>query len=168
MTIEEAINTAIDYETTVRNIYQDALEKVNDPKGRKFFRAMASDEQSHLNYLNHKKEQWEQTGKISADALSTAVPSLSVIAESLKQVAEQVSEFDNKDEIVLLDKALEMELKTSAFYKSLIEKLDGEGRQMFKRFAEIEEGHVAIVRAEIDCITKSGFWLDFMEFDLEG
>ena len=37
----------------------------------------------------------------------------------------------------------------------------------FGRFLEIEQGHQAIVRAEIDALTGMGFWFDFQEFDLE-
>ncbi len=167
MKLEEAIKTAIDYESTIRNLYADAVERVNHPDGRKFFMAMVSDEQRHLDYLNEKLEQWEKDGKVTVDLLKTAIPSLSVIADSLNNVSENLSELENKDEIVLLEKALNMEMKTSNFYKEFIGKLDGEGQAMFKRFAEIEEGHVAVVRAEIDSLTKSGFWLDFLELDLE-
>jgi hypothetical protein len=49
----------------------------------------------------------------------------------------------------------------------MVSTLDGEGQQLFKRFVEIEEGHEAIVQAEIDCVSNSGFWMDTMEFGLE-
>jgi hypothetical protein len=45
--------------------------------------------------------------------------------------------------------------------------LDSEGQQLFERFVEIEEGHKAIVQAEIDCLSGSGFWFDTPEFSLE-
>ena len=38
---------------------------------------------------------------------------------------------------------------------------------MFARFLEIEDGHVAIVQAELDFISDNGFWFDFQEFDME-
>jgi hypothetical protein len=31
----------------------------------------------------------------------------------------------------------------------------------------IEDGHVAIVQAELDSVTQMGFWFDYREFDLE-
>jgi len=31
----------------------------------------------------------------------------------------------------------------------------------------IEEGHLTIVRAEIDYLTRTGYWFDFKEFDME-
>jgi hypothetical protein len=49
----------------------------------------------------------------------------------------------------------------------MVAKLDGDGQQLFKRFVEIEEGHEAIVEAEIDCVSNSGIFMGNMEFDLE-
>jgi hypothetical protein len=38
---------------------------------------------------------------------------------------------------------------------------------MFARFLEIEAGHIAIVQAELDYISHTGYWFDFKEFDME-
>jgi hypothetical protein len=38
---------------------------------------------------------------------------------------------------------------------------------LFQRFVEIEQGHLAIVQAEIDSVSGLGFWFDMREFDLE-
>ncbi|MFH1865645.1 MAG: hypothetical protein ABIK85_07155 [Candidatus Eisenbacteria bacterium] len=37
-----------------------------------------------------------------------------------------------------------------------------------QRFLEIEEGHLALVQAQIDQATGSGYWFDVREFTLEG
>jgi rubrerythrin len=66
-----------------------------------------------------------------------------------------------------LKKALDLELETSAFYKKMVATLDDDGRRLFERFVEIEEGHVAIVQAEMDLVSGTGFWFDTAEFDLE-
>ena len=50
----------------------------------------------------------------------------------------------------------------------MVSKLDGDGKTLFERFVEIEEGHQAIVQAEIDCVSGLGFWFDTLEFRLEG
>jgi len=49
----------------------------------------------------------------------------------------------------------------------MTDELPLEGRRMFSRFVEIEEDHLAIVRAEIDYLTKTGYWFDIKEFDME-
>ncbi len=39
---------------------------------------------------------------------------------------------------------------------------------MFNRFLEIEDGHTAIVQAEVDVLTRTGYFFDFQEFTLDG
>ena len=74
---------------------------------------------------------------------------------------------DRFGEVQMLNKALAVEIETSNFYKAMVEQLDNEPQNMFKRFLEIEDGHLALVQAEIDHITGTGFWFDFQEFNLE-
>jgi hypothetical protein len=50
----------------------------------------------------------------------------------------------------------------------VVGELQADERRLFARFVEIEEGHEAIVQAEIDALTGLGYWFDFQEFRLEG
>jgi hypothetical protein len=45
--------------------------------------------------------------------------------------------------------------------------VEGPAKEMFQRFLEIEDGHVAMVQAEIDYLSDNGFWFDFTEFNME-
>jgi hypothetical protein len=49
----------------------------------------------------------------------------------------------------------------------MIDALDGEGRRLFSRFYQIEQGHVDAVQAELDYLSGTGYWLGFKEFDME-
>jgi hypothetical protein len=49
----------------------------------------------------------------------------------------------------------------------MVRELPPEGQSLFSRFLEIEDGHGAIVQAEIDNVKQMGFWFDLKEFDLE-
>ncbi len=60
-----------------------------------------------------------------------------------------------------------MEAETSRFYESLVQDLPEEHRPLFERFVEIEQGHLAIVQAELDNLRGLGFWFDVQEFDME-
>jgi rubrerythrin len=75
---------------------------------------------------------------------------------------------DRSAELDLLHTALQLEVDTSSFYKQMVKELPTEGQTFFARFVEIEEGHLAIVQAEIDALTGLGFWFDVQEFALEG
>ncbi len=167
MNIEEAIKTSIEYETKVRDLYITAMKKVEDPVGRKIFHTMAKEEQGHLDYLNDRLEKWKESGKLDVPALKTAVPSKAAIEEGIRKVAKGMTREVKESEIEILQQALEAETKTSDYYRRLVEELPGEGKEMFSKFLEIEEGHLAIVQAEIGSLTGNGFWFDFSDISLE-
>lgn len=167
MNIEEAIKTALEYETKVRNVYIDAMKKVEDDAGKKIFNTMAKEEQGHLDYLNDRLNHWNETGKLDAPTLKTIVPSKEAIEEGVRKLEKNLDRKSRDAEIDLLQKALEVETETSSFYRKMVEDLPDEGKAMFSRFLEIEEGHQAIVQAEISALSGNGYWFDFSDINLE-
>ena len=167
MMIEEAIKTAIEYETRIRDIYRDAAHQVSDPAGKKFFKMLGDDEQFHIEYLKDRLSLWEKTGKLYAEKLDTRVPSMERIRRSTAKVKAHMSKEDLSSEKVMLGRALKAEVETSDFYKKMVNELPEHGQKMFARFLEIEEHHIAAVQAELDYITHTGYWFDFKEFDME-
>ncbi len=167
MTIEEAIKTAIEFEAQVRDVYRNAMEGTTDPVGMRIFRVLAKEEQNHLDYLQRKLDEWKGTGKIVAERLHTTIPSGEAIREGISSLEDRMADEDRGGELQMLSRAFDVEVKTSNFYKKMVTELTPEGQQLFARFVEIEEGHLAIVRAEIDYFSRSGYWFDFKEFDME-
>jgi len=169
MTVEEAIKTAIEYETRVRDVYADAVEQTADPVGKRILGVLANEEQHHLDYLRSRLEQWKTTAEVTTEGLKTAIPSREVIEAGVNKLKSQMAGQDRGvAELQILKKALDVELETSNFYKKMVKELPAEGQELFARFVEIEEGHLAIVQAELDYASGTGFWFDFMEFNLEG
>jgi rubrerythrin len=68
----------------------------------------------------------------------------------------------------MLKKALHLEIEATNFFKRVVSELQADERHLFARFVEIEEGHEAIVQAEIDALSGLGYWFDYQEFKLEG
>jgi rubrerythrin len=167
MNVEEAIHMALDYETKVRDLYIDAMKKTNDAQGKKIFQTMAKEEQGHLDYLNSRLDHLKETGEVDNPELGTLVPNKEVITAGVQKLESGMAKETKEDEISLLKKALEMENETSTFYRKVVGELDGEGKAMFSRFMEIEEGHLAIVQAEIDSLTGAGYWFDFPDISFE-
>jgi rubrerythrin len=170
MELQEAISVAIQYEHRVRDLYAQCVRKTQDPKGQRVFATMAREEQGHVEYLEARLAEWNASGMITVAELPTVLPSLAWIkAEALRLAGRPAAPIDpGQPELGFLKEALEMEHRTSTFYRSLVEQLDPGYRGMFARFLEIEDGHVAIVQAEIDALAGHGHWFDFMEFSLEG
>lgn len=166
MTIEEAIKTAIEYEIKVRDAYLGNLDAIKDPTGRRVFQLLGDEEQGHVDYLEARLAEWQATGRVSAKKLETVVPATAAIKDGVKRLGEHLSTGDFGGERKMLEKALSMEEETSEFYRRMVSEM-GEDGELFKRFMEIEEGHVAIVQAELDYINQSGMFFDFQEFTME-
>jgi rubrerythrin len=167
MTLEEAIKTALEYENNIRDVYRDAVEKTTDETGKRMLEILAEDEQRHVDFLNARLDQWKKTGKITMEKLDTTIPPMRSIKESVSKLEKRMSDKDFGVERELLKKVVDVEYETSEFYKSVVGDLDDEGQKMFQRFVEIEEGHLAIVKAELDYLTGSGYWFDFSEISME-
>jgi len=167
MTIEEAMKTALEYEVRIRDIYREATAAVDDEVGKRIFEALCNDEQHHIDYLQYKLKQLQDTGKIIAERLESAIPS----AESVNREAEKVKSLVAKDFLgikrQMLSKALKMEIETSDFYQKMVNELPDEGRALFERFLEIENNHIKAVQFELDYLSKTGYWFDIKEFDME-
>jgi rubrerythrin len=168
MTVEEAIKTAIEYETRIRDLYLEALEAATDENGKRIFKLMADEEQHHLDYLHKQLVAWQASEELTVEELKTALPSRKKIEASTAKLEAEMNEADYGAEIKMLQKALEAEKVTSGFYRKMVAELPGDAQKMFARFLEIEEGHLALVQAELDSVSKTGFWFGMQEFDLYG
>jgi len=171
MTPEKAIKTALTYEKNVHKTYLEAAAKAKDVAARKFFELMAEEEAGHVAYLESKLAAWTKSGKLDGDDVATAIPSTDRIAKGLARLKERFAKTPKDEaygtEICSLRRALDAETETSEFYKRMVAELPEDAKPMFRRFLEIEEGHKAIVAAELDAVENNGFWFDVQEFNQE-
>ncbi len=169
MELKEALSGAIEYEHKIRDHYAGCARKVKDPKGQRVFAILAREEQGHVEYLESRLAEWNATGAVKTLELPTLLPSAAWVQEQAAKLANSVNGAEEADrtEIASLKEALDLERRTSAFYADLVAQLEPRHRGLFERFLEIENGHVAIVQAEIDALAGHGHWFDFMEFSLE-
>jgi rubrerythrin len=168
VTIEEAIKTGLEFEEQVRKVYSEAAKKFADPMARRIFTVLADEEDQHVQYLESRLDEWEKTGKVTAAKLETTIPSAEAIAAGMQRLEKRMAKQDFSVELEMLKKALDLEIEATVFFKQMVDELDAEGQKLFERFVEIEQGHEAIVQAEIDALTGLGFWFDYAEFKLEG
>ena len=169
MNLDRAIEIALEYEESVHRTYLEAMKKTSDPSAQRIFKILCDEEKQHIAYLQERLEEWRKAGKIELKKLSTSLPDKEAIARSLADMKQTISTGPSPkaDEQKLLRRILDAEIKASDFYREMVRSLDAEGREMFRRFVEIEQGHEAIVQAEIDSLSRLGFWFDIAEFRLE-
>jgi rubrerythrin len=167
MNIEEAIKTAIQYEKRVVQVYEEAVRASEDETGKKIFSVLAKEERQHVDYLESRLTEWKATGRVTAAALGTVVPSRERIDEGVRTLQSRVARKAPEAEMRLLKRALDVEVETSAFYGRVVKELPPDGRAMFERFVEIEQGHQAIVQAEMNTVAGNGYWFDMPEISME-
>lgn len=169
MTIEEAIKTGILFEHKVRARYLEAAAAAQDQTAQKVFHTLAQEELGHVAYLESRLVEWQSTGILARDKLETVLPAAERIVAAMARLPAQVpdAQADHGSELEWLRRALAAEEETSAFYRQMASELPADGQELFSRFLELEAGHAAIVQAEIDSVSRLGFWFDLAEFDLE-
>ncbi len=167
MTLEEAIKTAIEFEIKIRDIYREAEIAVDDEAGKRIFGTLGNDEQHHIDYLQHTLTQLKDTGKIDPAKLESAIPSGTAIEQETAKIESLVAKDFHGIRKQMLSKALKAEIETSDFYRKMVDELAADGRELFARFLEIENNHINAVQFELDYMSKTGYWFDFKEFDME-
>lgn len=167
MDVEKAIKTAIEYEIKVRDTYASAVQNTKNETAKRVFQRLADEEQGHVDYLESRLTEWQKTGALTPEKLDTVIPAKKAIEEGVKKLDDKMKEADKHGEAQMLTKALDVEIETSKFYEKMVKEMDAEPQKMFQRFLEIEEGHLAIVQAELDSLNGTGFWFDFQEFSME-
>ena len=167
MDAAEAFATALEYETRIRDLYISAVDIVDDETGKKIFKALSDDEQSHMDFLEKTLSDLKKTGEVNIAGLEAALPPREAIENAVREMTQKIPEQILGDVKRLLSSALKLEVETSDFYRGVMEQTQGNIKEIFKKFLDIEEGHVAAVQAELDFATGNGFWFNFMEIDME-
>ena len=167
MTLAEAIKTAIEYEIKIRDVYREAQAAVDDEAGKRIFETLGDDEQHHIDYLRHILEQLKGTGQIDSVKLESTIPSRETINRQAAKVESMVAKEFRGIRKQMLSRALKAEIETSDFYRRMVDELAADGKALFARFLEIENNHVNAVQFELDYMSKTSYWVDFKEFDME-
>ena len=167
MKLEAAIRSALEFENRIRDLYIEAVDRTDEPAGKKIFQALADDEQRHVDYLESRLDEWQQRGAINAEMLESTIPDKAAIRKEAAALQSKISQDARGLKQQMLARALEMEIETSRFYKALVDQVASDHRAMFARFLEIEDNHVEAVQFELDHLSNTGFWYGFEEFDME-
>ena len=167
MSLIKAIETAVEMEAKIRDLYADARDQCDDEAGRRIFDTLRKDEQYHLDYLNRQLAALDDQGRLEDTPIKSFVPDKEQIKSVMDHLEKKMAEDDHGLIQQMLSKALSLEVQTSDFYREMSVKFEGDARKMFSRFLEIEASHILAVQYELDYVQKTGYWLGFKEFDME-
>ncbi|MEJ2638473.1 MAG: ferritin family protein [Desulfosarcinaceae bacterium] len=167
MELEEALESALDFENRIRDLYVEAAANTDDAAGKKIFQDLADDEQNHVAYLESRLNEWQKTGAVSTERLESIIPDRATIRQAAADLKSKIKQDTRGLKQQMLARALELELETSRFYEQLVEQVSDDHQAMFARFLEIENNHIEAVQFELDHLSRTGFWFGFEEFDME-
>jgi rubrerythrin len=165
MTIAQAFTEALGYEKRIRDLYAESARGAEAAEARAFFEFLARDEDSHVAYIEHCIDRWATSQSLSLEGIMTRLPGN--IDAAVDKARATLAGAATSGQLVALESALRAEEETSAFYRKLVTQLPGPAAMIFGRLQAIEDGHTAIVKAELDSINGSGHWFDIREFDQE-
>jgi rubrerythrin len=169
MTLQEAIAVAIDFEVKVRDHYLQGAAAVKDEGGKKFFETLAKEEQGHVSFLAHALSEWKRTGKVPKAPIPSVLPQgVDWIEGAKKRVKDMpfVREA-SEHELEHIKAALALEQEATSFYRHLVSQLPEKDRPLFEGFLSGEDGHLALVQAQLNSVQGLGVYFDMMEFSLE-
>lgn len=165
MNSQDIFKNALIYERKIRDLYLSAVDTIDDDRGKSIFKALADDEQSHIDFLEHGLALLAEEKEIDIESLKFVIPA--AVDEGVGQMKERIPERMLGDVKRVLNAALGLEIETSQFYKKACENSQGRIREMLEKFYEIEQRHVDVVQVQLDYATGSGYWFNFMEKDME-
>jgi len=163
----KALQTAIEIEVNGYETYRRFADRTKIEAGKKVFNQLAADEVQHREILE------EQLKKLTAGEQWEVLDiPLSVIEEVAPKIRERTAETKGESalgELDALNTALDLEKKAMVFFKEQADITDvPQAKALFLRLTEWEEAHYDLIKAEIDNINHTGFYLDMWEFKMDG
>jgi rubrerythrin len=164
----------------MRNIFSLAIElekeglitylrfayQIENLAAKNLFIRLAMDEFEHLKILEEELAHFKKEAKLKRIRLPKT--EIEKTTANLKPILPQEKKEVDINELNALQVALNLEKRAIDFYGEQEKKSKDEiAQKMWKRLREIEESHYQLIQAEIDTLTKTGFWFDFREFSLE-
>lgn len=165
----KAIETAIQIEKDGLAFYSEVAKQISDPSGKKMFQSLARDEAAHLKLFEDARQVLLERGNwLSPEQVAVISPGefnhSPVFPKGDQAKAIEIP----KRELDALQRGIQAEEASIAFYSQEMDKTDdADGKAMYAYLVQQEEGHRTILQGEYDYLTRTGFWFDVQEFNLE-
>jgi len=164
--VEKVIIDAIKLEIEGKAFFIRAADVTHNELGKKMFLKLADEEVKHLETFSRlfssviKDKDWKKY--IRKEELEGK-------SEVIEELALRMRRAEGKGEVEALRIGMELEQKAIEFFeRSAQESDDPTAVEIFRKISEEERYHYDLLQAQHDSVTRSGFWLDSAEFQMDG
>ncbi len=158
---------ALEFEKKIRDLYKSAIDIIDDERGKKIFKTLAQEEQSHVDFLEHSIAALSDQGSISLKSFNTIVPDTKELNKNIESMKVAIPQQMLGDVKRVLSSALKLEEETTHYYKEAFDSAEGDIKEVLSKFIIIEQRHTDVVRFELDHASRNGYWLGFPEISME-
>ena len=163
----QVLELGMERERGGREFYLKAAATTRDSKGKQMFEWLARQEEGHLNHLTRQR-----------DALASGGPWLRLGADAMSQEPLRKAEFPSiaeargkvevmTGELEALKTGIQAEKDSIALYSEGARTSDRpEARAMFERLGKEEQGHLDLLEAEYEWLSKSKTYFTLHRFSL--
>jgi rubrerythrin len=163
--VVKALETAIAAERQGMAQYLEFARKTADPTGKNMFIVLARDEMEHMSAFLDQLNAATTTGMLLEVKLQES--EIERLRPKLRQFPTEKSS-KGTNELGALRTALDQEKDAIGFYTEQERKTqDPHAKKMYRELIDVENSHYDLLQAQIDYITKTGYWFDIPEFRLE-
>ena len=163
----EILRSAIRMEAEGERFFSAAAKRMKYPRTKDMFISLAKQERRHVRVLEEELKRLEQGGNWVSP--SSVKGSADAGASVFKEVERASGPLDPKaGELEVLKFGMEVERKSIDYYRKAGQEVgNSKAKEVFNWLVGEEAGHLAILSAEHDIRSRSGFYYDMPEFSLE-
>jgi rubrerythrin len=159
----DLLGMAKDLENSAVLFYQNLAKSTDGTEFSGIFTNLAREERKHFEIF----EKWQKKERLPD--LESSVPQMTETATFFEYLTEQfkagMGEFVSRSQI--FKKAIELEEKSIAYYRRLIESSDSTisaHRALVERIVAQEQNHIRVINALAEFLRHPGEWLENAEF----
>ncbi|TET23461.1 MAG: hypothetical protein E3J78_02255 [Candidatus Cloacimonadota bacterium] len=161
----DAIKVAIQMEIEGQKFYEEATSKTDNELGKKMFEKLAQDEAVHQKTFQKMFD--TITGSSEWKGLAERSPNIGKVPVFDGEVEKKGNV--NQSDLDALRIGMESERKSIEHYRKAAEAtLDHLAVKILNTIKEEEEYHYDLLQAQLDYLSKSGYWFDVAEYRMDG
>jgi rubrerythrin len=163
----EILRSAIRMEAEGERFFSSAARRMKYPRTKDMFLSLAKQERRHIRVLEEELHRLERGGTwVSPSSVRGAVDPEASIFKEVERVSGPLD--PKAGELEVLKLGMDVERKSIDYYRRAGQEINNvKAREVFNWLVGEEAGHLAILSAEHDIRSRSGFYYDMPEFSLE-